>query len=99
MSTASAMTGTTSSDPQFGEGITELSSRSGNGIDVSLLWQECNNTAIVAVVDHGTGETFQLDVREHDNALDIFHHPYAYVAHRRLDHAGLADGQDLWMAA
>jgi hypothetical protein len=99
MSTASAMTDTKSSDPQFDKAITELSSRSANGIDVALLWQECNNTAIVVVVDHGTGETFELDVHEHDNALDIFHHPYAYAAQRRLDHAWLADRQDLRMAA
>lgn len=62
--------------------VTELSSRSGNGVDVALLWQRCDNTALVVVVDHGTGEAFQLAVQENDDALDMFHHPYAYQAFR-----------------
>lgn len=64
----------------------ELSSRSGDGVDVALLWQRCDNTAFVAVSDHRTGEKFVLDVQENDNALDMFHHPYAYAAHRRIEH-------------
>jgi hypothetical protein len=63
-------------------GISELSSRSGNGIDVALLWQQCDNTAIIAVVDHRTGDAFALDIHEDDNALDMFHHPHAYAAQR-----------------
>jgi hypothetical protein len=54
-----------------------------NGIDVALLWQQCNNTAIVIVVDHRSSETFLLDVDENGNALDMFHHPYAS---RRIDY-------------
>jgi hypothetical protein len=63
-------------------GISELSSRSGDGIDVTLLWQRCDNTAFVAVADRRTGEEFSLDINEDDNALDMFHHPFAYAAHR-----------------
>jgi hypothetical protein len=80
------------------EGISELSSRSGNGIDVALLWQRRDNTAIVAV-DHRTGQTFALDVHEDDNAFDMFHHPYAYAADRRIDHGSLAHTQDIRIAA
>jgi hypothetical protein len=69
------------------EGVSELSSGSANGIDVALLWQRCDNTAIVAVVDHHSGEAFVLDVHQNDDALDMFHHPYAYAAHRRVDHS------------
>jgi hypothetical protein len=65
--------------------LAELSSRSANGLDVALLWRRTDNTAIVAVVDHDVGEAFQLDVRESDSALDMFHHPYAYAAHRGID--------------
>jgi hypothetical protein len=73
-------------DEDFGEGISELSSRSANGVDVALLWRQRDNAAVVVVVDHGTGEVFLLDVNKNDNALDMFHHPYAYAAHRRIDH-------------
>lgn len=68
------------------EGICELSSRSANGIDVALLWQHSDNTAVVVFVDRRSGENLVLDVHEDDNALDIFNHPYAYAAHRRIDH-------------
>ena len=77
----------------------ELSSRSGNGVDVALLWKQCDNTAIVVVVDHRTGEEFVLDVQENDNALDMFHHPYAYAASRPIHHGSLAHRQDFRIAA
>jgi hypothetical protein len=71
----------------FADDISELSSRSENGIDVALLWRRCDDAAIVVVVDRRTGEAFFLDVDENDNALDMFHHPYAYAAHRHgADH-------------
>jgi hypothetical protein len=65
--------------------LAELSSRSAHGVDVALLWRQSDNKAIVVVLDHDAGEAFQLDVRENDNALDVFHHPYAYAAHRGID--------------
>jgi hypothetical protein len=69
----------------LGEGVSELSSRSANGIDVALLWRQRDDTAVVIVVDHRTGEELALDVHDGDNALDIFHHPYAYAATRSLE--------------
>jgi hypothetical protein len=66
----------------LGTGLRELSSRSGNGVEVALLWQQRDNTAVVAVVDHHSGEAFVLDVQDGDNALDMFQHPYAYAAAR-----------------
>jgi hypothetical protein len=75
--------------------IYELGSRSGNGIDVALLWQRCDNTAMVVVVDHRAGEEFVLDVQENDNALDMFHHPYAYAASRLIHHGSLAAARSL----
>jgi hypothetical protein len=68
MSTVTTKDRTKVSDKDFGEGIAELSSRSGNGVDVALLWQQCDNTAIVVVVDHRNSEKFVLDVHENDNA-------------------------------
>jgi hypothetical protein len=79
--------------------LSELSSRSANGLDVALLWRRFDNTAIVVVVDHDAGAAFQLDVRENDNALDIFHHPYAYAAHRGIDSLWSAHSEVLRSAA
>jgi hypothetical protein len=87
------------SDEDFGEGISELSSRSENGVDVALLWRQCDNTAIVVVVDQRTGAEFVLDVHESDNALDILHHPYAYAARRQIHYGWPAEGQDFRIAA
>jgi hypothetical protein len=66
------------------EGISELGSRSAIGIDVALLWQQSDNTAVV--VDQRGGENLVVDVHQDDNPLDIFNHPYAYAAHQRIDH-------------
>ena len=71
-------------------GISELSSRSANGIDVALIWQHHDNTAVVVVVDQRSGENLVLDVGDDDNALDIFNHPYAYAAQRHIDHGSTA---------
>jgi hypothetical protein len=81
------------------KGICELSSRSGNGVDVALLWQQRDNTAIVFVVDRRSGEEFVLDVQENDNALDMFHHPYAYAASRLIHRGSLAHHDDSLVAA
>lgn len=95
MSTVTAKNGT----EIVGEGVSELSSRSENGVVVALLWQRCDNRATVVVVDHHASETFLLEVRENDNALDMFHHPYAYAAQRRIDYGWPACDQDVRVAA
>jgi hypothetical protein len=95
MSTVTTTDGTRVLAADSGETICELCSRSGNGVDVALLWQRCNNTAMVIVVDHQNGETFLLEVQESENALEMFHHPYAYAGHRRIRHGSHAVAQDL----
>ena len=62
-------------------GITtrELDRRTGDGIEVRLLWHPNTNRVSVAVEDSRRGESFQLEV-DGDQALDAFHHPYAYAA-------------------
>ena len=65
----------------------ELDSRSGDGIEVRLLWRQNDGQVTVAVTDTKTGEAFELPVGEGERALDVFHHPYAYAAqpqHRRV---------------
>jgi hypothetical protein len=58
----------------------ELVSRFNDGIHVSLLWNERDGAVTVAVADSRTGENFELEVGDRDNALDVFHHPFAYAA-------------------
>ena len=56
----------------------ELDSRSVDGIEVTLLWSNRTNALSVAVNDLRTGEAFTLPA-DPANALDVFHHPYAYA--------------------
>lgn len=58
----------------------ELDSRSSDGIEVRLLWHPQDSRVSVSVNDTKTGESFELQVRHGDRALDVFHHPYAYSA-------------------
>ncbi|MBV9414862.1 MAG: hypothetical protein JO363_07800 [Solirubrobacterales bacterium] len=58
----------------------ELDSRTGDGIEVRLLWCQTDGHVTVAVTDTRTGEAFELPVGEAERALDVFHHPYAYAA-------------------
>ena len=60
--------------------IIELDSRTTDGIDVRLLWDPATNRATVTAHDVRSGETLEVEVREHERALDVFHHPYAYAA-------------------
>ena len=62
--------------------IRELDSRSGDGLEVRLLWRPQDNAVLVAVADSRSGETFAIEVREGDDALHVFHHPFAYAASR-----------------
>ena len=65
----------------------ELDRRTGDGIEVRLLWCQNDGHVTVAVTDNKTGEAFELPVREGERALEVFHHPYAYTArpqHRRV---------------
>jgi hypothetical protein len=58
----------------------ELDRRTGDGIEVRLLWCQNDGHATVAVTDTKTGDAFELPVREGERALEVFHHPYAYAA-------------------
>jgi hypothetical protein len=58
----------------------ELDSRTGDGINVRMLWHPSENRVSVAVTDTRTGEGFELPVGDGERALDVFHQPYAYAA-------------------
>ena len=60
-------------------GARELDARSGDAINVRLLWLETNDRIYVHVVDGWTSEEFLVAV-EGANALDAFRHPFAYAS-------------------
>jgi hypothetical protein len=62
------------------EMLRELDRRTNDGIDVALLWRERDNRVFVAVADDKTGARFEIELRDGEVALDVFHHPFAYAA-------------------
>ena len=62
------------------DSLRELDSRTSDRIEVRLLWRESDNRVIVAVADGKTGERFTVEVRDGENPLEVFHHPFAHAA-------------------
>ena len=62
--------------------LRELDHRSRDGVHVTLLWSTRTNRVFVSVVDIRSGSSFHFEVAPAD-ALDAFHHPYAYAEHKR----------------
>src|SRR5579863_545920 len=58
----------------------ELDSRTSDGIHVRLLWHSDSGRVSVAVHDTKTGELFDLPVHDQERALDVYRHPFAYMA-------------------
>jgi len=69
----------------------ELDYRDGDGIEVSLLWSRTTNELSVLVVDTNTDEQLELCV-EPDEALEVFHHPFAYADTHAVDSSPSAAG-------
>jgi hypothetical protein len=57
----------------------ELDYRSSDGLEVTLQWNQETDRLSVAVFDSKSGDDFQIEVSSNE-ALDAFHHPYAYAA-------------------
>jgi hypothetical protein len=70
----------------------ELASRESAGIQVSLLWSREGNALSVVVRDNRTGEEFSL-VPEPDEVMDVYRHPFAYAARRRVASSLASDGE------
>jgi hypothetical protein len=68
-----------------GTSTQELDHRSTDGLEVTLLWEAQTNRVTVTVFDAKSGDYFDLDI-DPAQALDAFHHPYAYAASRGLDY-------------
>jgi hypothetical protein len=60
----------------------ELDRRYSDGIEVRMLWRPHDDTVIVAVSDARTEESFAIEVRDGEKAVEVFKHPYAYAASR-----------------
>ncbi|HET8741254.1 MAG TPA: hypothetical protein VFM41_01405 [Gaiella sp.] len=63
----------------------ELDRRTADGMDVALLWHPGGDFLSVVVSDVKLGRTFELVLDEHEDAMDVFTHPYAYAARRGLE--------------
>jgi hypothetical protein len=59
--------------------LRELDRRSGDGVDVTLLWSERTGAIFVCVDDNPAGTGFHFAV-DGAHALDAFRHPYAYAS-------------------
>jgi hypothetical protein len=69
----------------------ELARRDMAGSHVVLLWSRRRHRAAVVVDEDATGELVQLDIRERENPLELYHHPYAYLPTR--GHPGKRSGR------
>jgi hypothetical protein len=63
--------------------MAELMSRESNGISVALVWSRDSDSCVVHVLDAANGSALELEVGT-ASPLDVFHHPFAYAAHRGL---------------
>jgi hypothetical protein len=64
--------------------LKELDYRSGDQIEVSLLWSPESGQLAVVVVDKATSEEFAMEV-EPGEAMEVFRHPFAYADKRHLE--------------
>jgi hypothetical protein len=78
----------------FGE---ELDQRVSAGFEISLLWLRRDNNLMVSIEDRKTGESVELPVSS-EEALEVFNHPFAYVAARGSRQLGSRSGWTVWTA-
>ena len=57
----------------------EVDSRTNDGIHVRMLWSQDDGRVVVSVDDTRTGQTFSVEVPRDARAVEVFHHPFAYV--------------------
>ena len=56
----------------------ELDRRTSDGIEVALLWNPGTDQVVISVVDGRGGGSLRFEVAARD-ALEAFHHPYAFA--------------------
>lgn len=57
----------------------ELHSRENDGIEIRLMWRGEAST-YVTVDDQKLGQYHEIEVPSPDMAMDVFNHPYSYLA-------------------
>ena len=57
----------------------ELAYRKSDGLEVTLLWCNDDDSVALAVYDAKCDHAFEVGVPR-DRALDAFYHPFAYAA-------------------
>ena len=62
----------------------ELDYRFINGLEVQLWWDSETACVWVSVRDAATGSQFLIEVRDGEQPLDVFHHPFAYAPRQQL---------------
>jgi len=65
---------------QIPTSMRELHSRVNEGVHIRLLWCENDHSLAVAVTDTRSCEAFSIEIRDGEDALDVFNHPFAYAA-------------------
>ena len=65
---------------QIPTSLRELHSRVNEGVHIRLLWCENDGRLAVAVTDTRSCEAFSIEIRDGEDALDVFNHPFAYAA-------------------
>ena len=63
----------------------ELAQRSGDGIDVTLIWLQDVDETLVCVCDTREGVYFEIPTELH-LALDVYYHPFAYRDFSTVDY-------------
>jgi hypothetical protein len=68
---------------------TELATRSGDGLDVTLVWtnRDGRDEVVVRVADFREGDYFEI-LAEPARALHVYYHPFAYRDVRTVDDGG-----------
>ena len=57
----------------------ELARRTGDGLEVQLLWHRSDERLTVLVNDFRNDVSFAIAARSGSEALDAFRHPFAYA--------------------
>jgi len=63
----------------------ELARRQTGAVEIALFWKTSINRLFVCVEDTSDGAGFQLVVGAGE-AMEVFHHPYAYAASRGVEY-------------
>jgi len=65
----------------------ELARRSGDGLDVTLIWVQSDgeDQAVVCVCDRPEGSYFEIPTQRY-LALEVYYHPFAYRNFSTVDY-------------